>query len=514
MPEDPTGPTDGEAPEEQLPEIQEDSNSTGLVPKIKEEIEELRGVVQAFGIERFKDGTWFNEFLRTVLKPYGEKILKNGGVAYFRKKYPGFTRDMLAQKLCDTATQYASIAGGASGLASSAAFAATIGTAGGASVVTVPAGVAAVLAETLFTVRLQLRLVFDLYILQDYPLDLDDPEDMYKAFCITYGIQFATDTAGGAAKTFSPEVARSLLRGMIHGNTKLIQEMAAKVLGPRIGKKITEKALLRTAVPIVGVGISAGWNYLTTKQIGETVRQELRCLGRVRDAAGRLSPQLVADPEATAALLEALIAIITADGRFDLREQELYCHIKSFLQVPPETIEVLEKHTDLDPPSISERLSRLDGPELKMAIRQLLEYAAAADGTLQDAEREVLQLFEEALGFEFDQTAVCLRAADFRKADTQTAKVVQAAGKLASDAGQIVAGAGKRFGSWAAGWLPKQQAEPASESVSTPAPQAEATKGSAEDPLALLEKLARLRDAGVLTEEEFSAKKTEVLGRL
>lgn len=36
----------------------------------------------------------------------------------------------------------------------------------------------------------------------------------------------------------------------------------------------------------------------------------------------------------------------------------------------------------------------------------------------------------------------------------------------------------------------------------------------AADPTDQLQRLAELRDAGVLTEEEFTAKKTEILGRL
>lgn len=49
---------------------------------------------------------------------------------------------------------------------------------------------------------------------------------------------------------------------------------------------------------------------------------------------------------------------------------------------------------------------------------------------------------------------------------------------------------------------------------STPAPAASGKNGEAEDVIAQIEQLGKLRDAGVLTEEEFSTKKAEMLARL
>jgi hypothetical protein len=40
------------------------------------------------------------------------------------------------------------------------------------------------------------------------------------------------------------------------------------------------------------------------------------------------------------------------------------------------------------------------------------------------------------------------------------------------------------------------------------------TPAQADDPLARIERLAELRDKGVISEEEFNAKKTELMGRL
>jgi len=47
---------------------------------------------------------------------------------------------------------------------------------------------------------------------------------------------------------------------------------------------------------------------------------------------------------------------------------------------------------------------------------------------------------------------------------------------------------------------------------SAPAPQAAAPSGGTSDYIAQLEKLASLRDAGILTDDEFNAKKAQILG--
>ncbi len=52
-----------------------------------------------------------------------------------------------------------------------------------------------------------------------------------------------------------------------------------------------------------------------------------------------------------------------------------------------------------------------------------------------------------------------------------------------------------------------QQGAAAPEAAPAPAPAA-----AAEDPILVIQKLAALRDQGILTEEEFTAKKAQILG--
>jgi hypothetical protein len=80
-------------------------------------------------------------------------------------------------------------AAGLSAGACSAAIAATLGSLGGASPATVPAAVATMMADVAFITRLQLRLAYDVAVLYRVPLDLSDPDDMWKLIRVAFTIK-------------------------------------------------------------------------------------------------------------------------------------------------------------------------------------------------------------------------------------------------------------------------------------------------------------------------------------
>jgi hypothetical protein len=86
--------------------------------------------------------------------------------------------------------------------------------------------------------------------------------------------------------------------------------------------------------------------------------------------------------------------------------------------------------------------------------------------------------------------------------------LVGAAARTAVVAGTATAVSGKVARSQQARYEAEQgQAAPA-----PPAPAAPAPAAAAEDPILVIQKLAALRDQGILTEEEFTAKKAQLLG--
>jgi hypothetical protein len=473
---------------------------------------------------RLKDGTWFNEFVRAMLSTYAERIMSEGGIEYFRRRYPGLPRDRIAQEVVDLAVNYATVAGAASGAASTAAFAATIGTAGGAAVVSVPAAVTTIGAEILWTTRLQLRMVYDLATVYGYPIDLDDPTDLYRAFQMAFGVQAAA-TGGMTVKTFAPEVARSAVRGVIHGHTPLIQQAARRVLGPRIGRRITQKAILRSTLPVAGIVVSGVWNRVTTQSIGTACRHDLRALGRVRDAVRDLGDQLTVDPTDYPLVIDTMLVVIGADGIFDEREREVFNRVVEWLDVPREVLESIEDRVDVNLNSLDTRLRMLRRDEREPLCRTLatcMRLMAVSEGRISDTEVAVLRRLYDAIAQPLDLDALRLEAEFYRTPGNLRGRVAGTArqtlrqgARAAADAKAKATDFGNRF---------RRQDTP--DAVTSPAEGTDigSPGAAAEDDdadlhvydvvLAKIRKLAELHADGIVDDSEFQAKKDELLAQL
>jgi tellurite resistance protein len=407
---------------------------------ILQEIADLKETAQSFGVQAIKDGTWFNKFLRSCLGSYERKVMEQGGAAYLRSKYPGLPTDAIAGKLCELAEKYAAVAGGLSGATASAA----VLTAG----VGLPAAITAVMAEVLFTVRLQLRLAFDLHLVYGIPLDPDDPEELTKLFAVVYGVKVA-EVGGLGLKALGPEVARAQLFRLVHGNTPLIQAAARTVLGPRIAKQVTQKAILKTAVPIVGTAISAGWNYATTRVMGARVRHGVRVSAALREETGRLNGQIGRKGGLESAMLNGLMALALADRNFDDKEREVYLTILKQLALPEEELERLAETVNADLDSVCTALGSIQEPATRESVARCFCLIAAADGELQAAEEGVLARLLEALGHEQLLEEQPALAKQFRREDGTFDQALFAAGDVANRAGakvgEALGWAGKLF---------------------------------------------------------------------
>ncbi len=67
--------------------------------------------------------------------------------------------------------------------------------------------------------------------------------------------------------------------------------------------------MIKTAVPIVGTGISAGWNYVTTHMMGIRVRHGVRVAAALREQTKRLQGKIGRNERAELAVLEGLMAL-------------------------------------------------------------------------------------------------------------------------------------------------------------------------------------------------------------
>lgn len=461
---------------------------SSLKSQIKTELEDLKKMAVSFGPARLRDGTWFNEFVHAMLSSYAEKIIKAGGVEYFRKKYPGLTQDAIAEKLCTLAMRYAAIAGGVTGITAST------GVLGG---LTIPIIISAIGGEILYTTRLQVRLIYDLATVYGDPIDLNDPEQLYRAFMLAYGISGVSANVGAVAAAAGPEVVRAQAYRFITGRTPIIQEAAIKILGPRIGGSITRKAILKVAVPVAGVVIASGWNYVSTKGIAEVGRQEFKLEAQAQQAAIDLCNEAELNSEDLPIIVQAVQAVINIDGSIDPRELKVYQAIVKCLHVPIETLQEIEARVEINADTVEKQLRALNRVKLRMALAEFLKLATAASGTIDPSELDLLNRFLPALDAKLDLGELQAQASRFKRKEKKGLR--EQAGIL----GHKISGL---FGKKAS--QVSSEPEPVSSGVA-----ATSTIGASLGQVELLERLNLLHAEGLLTDNELEIKKQELSAR-
>ncbi len=108
------------------------------------------------------------------------------------------------------ASRYAALEGDLSAAAYSAAGATTIGS-GSASPLTLPAAAVTLMLDLTCITQLQLRLAYDISVLYRVPLDLSDPDDMWKLIRVAFTIKGGKLAREGITKAV-PFVVRPLIK--------------------------------------------------------------------------------------------------------------------------------------------------------------------------------------------------------------------------------------------------------------------------------------------------------------
>ena len=160
---------------------------------VEHERAELREFVKGLSPDDIKSGGWFTKLCAQALSSYTDKV----DWQYFQERYEGVPADAIVDQRIKMAARYAALEGGLSARAYTGAVAATIGSLGGASPATVPAAVATMMVDVAYITRLQLRLAYDIAVLYRVPLDLSDPEDMWKLIRVAFTIKSGEVGPGG-----------------------------------------------------------------------------------------------------------------------------------------------------------------------------------------------------------------------------------------------------------------------------------------------------------------------------
>lgn len=342
---------------------------------VERDREELREFVTGLTMDDVRSGGWFTQLLSRALSSYTDKATWQ----YFQEKYAGVPADAIVDQRIKMAARYAAIEGGLSAGAYTAAVAATLGSLGGASPLTVPAAVTTVMVDIAFVTQLQVRLAYDVAVLYRVPLDTSDPDDLWKLIRVAFTIKGGEAASEGIVKAV-PALMRPLIKRYYSGTVLT----AARGL-PVVGKRLLQRNVIKIGIPLVGVPLAVVLNRYTTLLAGRHARAVFRNEARVIELAQNLStrsqhPQL---------LLWVAWLVITADNKTSDDEALLIRHLIRVIRERHLVVdEQLARVVDIDPDDVWRRLDAESGD-----LTDLLDAAtrvASVDGAPNRREKEMI----------------------------------------------------------------------------------------------------------------------------
>jgi tellurite resistance protein len=371
--------------------------------KVRQELDRLRGLAQKISLEEVRQGEWFARLLKFSLDQYAHDV----DADYFRELYPGLSADAMVQARIDQAARSGSIEGALTAGAYNGALAATLGSRGAASPVSLPAAGASFVLDLLFMSNLQLRLAYDIAVICGVPLDLDDPEDLWRLVRVAFVIEGRASRWEGLGKR-APSFIQPALLKIFNGDPAA----AARSL-PDMGRFLLQRHTVKFAIPGVGVPLSIAVNYWSASVAGNQAATVFRREARIMETADRITDRAVDHSE----LLWVLWLIVKADGIVHENERLLLKHVAALvgdLNSELSALAGLERTIDFDlksTVSIPDFVS-----EDKEALYQAGAAAAAVDGSVDANELGRLKKVADHCSVPFDANAVRKLAAEEARA--------------------------------------------------------------------------------------------------
>lgn len=347
---------------------------------VERERSEMIEFVKSLSADDIRSGGWFTRLLSHALSTYTDKV----DWQYFQEKYHGMPADGIVEQRIRMAARYAAIEGGLSASAYTATIAATIGSAGGASPLTVPAAVTSVVVDIAYTSQLQLRLAYDISVLYRVPIDIDDPDDLWKLIRVAFTIKGGEVASEGVLKVV-PAVVRPLIKAFYKKQVL----NAAKGL-PVVGKYLLQRNVIKIGIPVVGVPLAVVLNRYTTLVAGRHARRIFRNEAHLIEIATTLT----AATRHPRSLLWVAWLVINADGKVSEDEATLYRHLVRHMEQQHAVSDGdLVRLIELDPNDVWRRLDAEEGDlgDLLDAARRI----ADVDGAANKKEKAVLRAVEE-----------------------------------------------------------------------------------------------------------------------
>lgn len=365
---------------------------------VKAEVAKLKELAKEYEAADIKNGKWFEKFLFYALKNYMNKV----DWKFFQAKYPHLPADAIVARRISLAQRFAMIEGGLSASLYSSAVAATIGSHGGASPVTLPGAILNFSVDLLFTTQLQLQLAYDLAVLYRHPINPDDAEDMYDLLRVAFGIK-----AGEALRDFLPKATPELLRQGVKA-TIIGTRLAWLQALPVIGKYLLQRNIIKFAIPVVNIPLSMKLNHWQTGQVAK----KARLIYRDKAAIEEYAVQLIAEHELPPnVLLDTVYYVASADGHITSEESWLFKHLTEELSEEPSSADAVRRFSQMmsfDQQQFLDAVARLPSGT-QAEVFDLAVHVAACDHEIAKDELAALRKLSSVCAVELDEAK--LRAA-------------------------------------------------------------------------------------------------------
>jgi tellurite resistance protein len=344
----------------------------------------------AYGeIQRKEDeaSSWMQRFIFREI----EQRTRTRGPAYWDEQFPGRSPEQRAQARMRRMLTRATIAGVGAAAGASTAEVLSIAGEGIAALGAIPLGLLSVGAEMVYTTALQIDLAFDLASIYGVPFAHDDVGEISTLLALALGVDLVEE----------PHMHD---KPVAPGETKMwrvMRQMQREDFAQSVGKGVVQQAILRNAVPVVGVIVSAAWNQIVLRrfanQVHTAVRQRVAITQTCRDMH-------LGDPQTARIILDGAWLIATSDGNLGHHESLVLATLIDSLPVP-QRIDAGEVSFSEDEEEWFARMATLDEPARGVLI-DVLSLVASADGALVTPERRFLRRVGRALGREIDLVVI------------------------------------------------------------------------------------------------------------
>jgi hypothetical protein len=347
-------------------------------------VAKLRDAAKHLGVSSIRDGSWFQSVIRAHVRAHSEKVDRGR----WDRLYPGLGPEERARAEIHRTAIKAAAAGALAAAGAATGELVSLFTDGLAAPIGVPATVLAMAIEAAYTALLQIDLACDLGLIYGAPFN---PEDVGEIATL-FGLALELDVY--SKKEQEEEQQTDAPRGLV---SRLIHLEEGEIAS-RIGRKLLEDSVMRNVLPIIGVPISARWNYVATLKLGGKLKKYLRYRRAIGASVAALRLGSVTDP---AVLVEGGWLLATVDGEAGHEEMLALAAIMDLL--PFEARQAITSGRALGD-SEEEWFGRLAAVDAKMqpALLDALYLMAGADRELAVPERRFLSRVGKTLGREID----------------------------------------------------------------------------------------------------------------